>query len=124
PSRPSQPQFCHDLDEVERRELKLFAERRKRENLGQGSVRALPPSSAGAVCQQCGGPIPGGSLAVFAARAGLGLCWHPRCFQCQQCRQPLVDLLYFSAGRGPARLLCGRHHGDSERQRCPGCDEV
>ncbi|NXF00352.1 PRIC2 protein, partial [Menura novaehollandiae] len=118
----SQPQFCHDLDEAERRELKLFAQRRKRENLGQGSVRPLPLTSAGAVCQQCGGPVRGGQLAVFAARAGLGACWHPQCFQCSQCRQPLVDLVYFCPGGG--RLLCGRHHGDSVRHRCPACDEV
>ncbi|XP_014117348.1 PREDICTED: prickle-like protein 3 isoform X3 [Pseudopodoces humilis] len=121
---PDQPQFCHDLDEVERRELKLFAQRRKRENLGQGSVRPLPLTSAGAVCQQCGGPVRGGALAVFAARAGLGLCWHPQCFQCHQCQQPLVDLVYFCPGGAGGRLLCGRHHGDSLRHRCPGCDEL
>ncbi|XP_064593818.1 prickle planar cell polarity protein 3 isoform X2 [Zonotrichia leucophrys gambelii] len=124
PPHDLEPQFCHDLDEAERRELKLFAQRRKRENLGQGSVRALPLTSEGAVCQQCGAAVRGGSLAVFAARAGLGLCWHPRCFRCQQCQQPLVDLIYFCPGdSGGARLLCGRHHGDSVRHRCPGCDE-
>ncbi|NXY62260.1 PRIC2 protein, partial [Callaeas wilsoni] len=124
PIGASQPQFCHDLDETERRELKLFAQRRKRENLGQGSIRPLPLTSAGAVCQQCGGPVRGGALAVFAARAGLGLCWHPPCFQCHQCQQPLVDLIYFCPGGAGGRLLCGRHHGDTVRARCPGCDEV
>ncbi|NWX35122.1 PRIC2 protein, partial [Notiomystis cincta] len=117
-SHGSQPQFCHDLDEAERRELKLFAQRRKRENLGQGSVRPLPLTSAGAVCQQCGGPVRGGALAVFAGRAGLGLCWHPQCFQCHQCHQPLVDLVYFCPGGAGGRLLCGRHHGDTLRHRC------
>ncbi|KAM3656139.1 prickle planar cell polarity protein 3, partial [Ammospiza maritima maritima] len=73
----------------------------------------------------CGAAVRGGALAVFAARAGLGLCWHPRCFRCQQCQQPLVDLIYFCPGdSGGARLLCGRHHGDSVRHRCPGCDEL
>ncbi|XP_063039390.1 LOW QUALITY PROTEIN: prickle planar cell polarity protein 3-like [Melospiza melodia melodia] len=125
PPHDLEPQFCHDLDEAERRELKLFAQRRKRENLGQGSVRPLPLTSEGAVCQQCGAAVRGGALAVFAARAGLGLCWHPRCFRCQQCQQPLVDLIYFCPGdSGGARLLCGRHHGDSVRHRCPGCDEL
>ncbi|NWQ72592.1 PRIC2 protein, partial [Neopipo cinnamomea] len=119
-----QPQFCHDLAESERRELKLFAQRRKRENLGQGSVRPLPLPGPGAVCQQCGGRVPGGSLAVFAARAGLGLCWHPRCFRCGRCRQILVDLLYFCPSGGGGALLCGRDHGETLRDRCPGCDEV
>ncbi|XP_068034632.1 prickle planar cell polarity protein 3-like [Anomalospiza imberbis] len=124
PPHDLEPEFCHDLDEVERREMKLFAQRRKRENLGQGSVRPLPLTSVGAVCQQCGGAVQGGTLAVFAARAGLGLCWHPRCFRCQRCQQPLVDLVYFCPGGAGGRLLCGRDHGDSVRHRCPACDEL
>ncbi|XP_050187125.1 prickle-like protein 2, partial [Myiozetetes cayanensis] len=95
PPHDLEPQFCHDLSESERRELKLFAQRRKRENLGQGSVRPLPLTSPGTVCQQC--------------------C---------HCHQPLVDLVYFCPGGRGGRLLCGRHHGETLRDRCPGCDEL
>ncbi|CAN8178681.1 unnamed protein product, partial [Coccothraustes coccothraustes] len=95
PPHDLEPQFCHALDEVERRELKLFAQRRKRENLGQGSVRALPPSSEGAVCQQgCRTPHVTPSVPSLSPQCpqcppsvpSVPQCPHcPQCPQCPQC---------------------------------------
>lgn len=47
-----QPQYCNSLDEEEKKELRLFSQKRKRENLGRGSVRIFPVTMMGAVCQQ------------------------------------------------------------------------
>lgn len=70
---------------------------------------------------QCGKQIGGGDIAVFASRAGLGVCWHPQCFVCSTCRELLVDLIYFyHAGK----VYCGRHHAERLRPRCQACDEV
>lgn len=47
-----QPQYCNSLDEQEKKELRLFSQQRKRENLGRGIVRLFPVTMTGAICQQ------------------------------------------------------------------------
>lgn len=47
-----QPQYCNSLDEEEKKELRLFSQQRKRENLGRGIVRLFPVTMTGAICQQ------------------------------------------------------------------------
>lgn len=48
----AQPQYCNSLDEEEKKELRLFSQQRKRENLGRGIVRLFPVTMTGAICQQ------------------------------------------------------------------------
>ncbi|KPP68215.1 hypothetical protein Z043_113126, partial [Scleropages formosus] len=114
-------EYCNSLDEDEKRELRLFSQQRKRENLGRGVVRLFPVTMTGAICQQCGRQIRGGDMAVFASRAGLGACWHPQCFQCAQCHELLVDLIYFYQD---GKIYCGRHHAERIKPRCQACDEI
>ncbi|XP_031800165.1 prickle planar cell polarity protein 3 isoform X2 [Sarcophilus harrisii] len=121
PPHDSEAQYCAALEEEEEKELKLFSQKRRRENLGRGAVRAFPVSITGAICEQCGKQIGGGDLAVFASRAGHGTCWHPQCFLCATCGELLVDLIYFyQAGK----IYCGRHHAECLRPRCQACDEI
>lgn len=70
---------------------------------------------------QCGGQINGGDIAVFASRAGHGVCWHPPCFICTVCSELLVDLIYFYQD---GKIYCGRHHAECLKPRCAACDEV
>lgn len=60
-------------------------------------------------------------MAVFASRAGPGLCWHPTCFACSTCNELLVDLIYF---HHEGKVHCGRHHAELLKPRCSACDEV
>ena len=60
-------------------------------------------------------------MAVFAARAGSDICWHPQCFVCKTCDELLVDLVYFFKDND---IFCGRHYADFFRPRCRACDEV
>ncbi|XP_068964324.1 prickle planar cell polarity protein 3 isoform X2 [Petaurus breviceps papuanus] len=121
PPHDSEAQYCAALEEEEEKELRLFSQKRRRENLGRGAVRAFPVSITGAICEQCGKQIGGGDLAVFASRAGHGTCWHPQCFLCATCGELLVDLIYFyQAGK----IYCGRHHAERLRPRCQACDEI
>ncbi|MBN3300099.1 PRIC3 protein, partial [Amia calva] len=121
PAHDSEPQYCNSLDEDERRELRMFSQQRKRENLGRGTVRLFPVTMTGAICEQCGKQIRGGDIAVFATRAGHGACWHPQCFQCATCSELLVDLIYFYQD---GKIYCGRHHAESIKPRCQACDEI
>ncbi|XP_075898176.1 prickle planar cell polarity protein 3 isoform X2 [Nelusetta ayraudi] len=121
PAHDSEPQYCNSLDEQEKKELRLFSQQRKRENLGRGVVRLFPVTMTGAICQQCGRQICGGDIAVFASRAGHGSCWHPQCFQCVSCRELLVDLIYFYQD---GQIYCGRHHAERLKPRCQACDEI
>lgn len=70
---------------------------------------------------QCREGINGGEMAVFASRAGPGLCWHPSCFSCSTCNELLVDLIYFYH---EGKIHCGRHHAELLKPRCSACDEV
>lgn len=70
---------------------------------------------------QCDESINGGEMAVFASRAGPGLCWHPSCFACSTCSELLVDLIYFYHD---GKIHCGRHHAELLKPRCSACDEV
>ncbi|XP_017551943.1 prickle planar cell polarity protein 3 isoform X1 [Pygocentrus nattereri] len=121
PAHDSEPQYCNSLDDEEKKELRLFSQQRKRENLGRGIVRLFPVTMTGAICQQCGRQICGGDIAVFASRAGHGSCWHPQCFQCATCSELLVDLIYFYQ---EGHIYCGRHHAERIKPRCQACDEI
>ncbi|KAL1020981.1 hypothetical protein UPYG_G00007180 [Umbra pygmaea] len=121
PAHDSEPQYCNHLDEEEKKELRLFSQQRKRENLGRGMVRLFPVTMTGAICQQCGRQICGGDIAVFASRAGHGSCWHPQCFECASCGELLVDLIYFYQ---EGQIYCGRHHAERIKPRCQACDEI
>ncbi|KAL2103737.1 hypothetical protein ACEWY4_000605 [Coilia grayii] len=121
PAHDSEPQYCNSLAEDEKRELRVFSQQRKRENLGRGNVRLFPVTMTGAICQQCGRQIRGGDIAVFASRAGHGTCWHPQCFQCATCSELLVDLIYFYQD---GKIYCGRHHAERLKPRCQACDEI
>ncbi|XP_040009914.1 prickle planar cell polarity protein 3 isoform X2 [Xiphias gladius] len=121
PAHDSESQYCNSLDDEEKKELRLFSQQRKRENLGRGVVRLFPVTMMGAICQQCGRQICGGDIAVFASRAGQGSCWHPQCFQCASCSELLVDLIYFYQD---GQIYCGRHHAERLKPRCQACDEI
>ncbi|XP_061075698.1 prickle-like protein 2b isoform X2 [Conger conger] len=121
PPHDNEVRYCNSLDDEEKRELKLFSGQRKRENLGRGNVRPFPVTMTGAICEQCGGQINGGDIAVFASRAGHGVCWHPHCFVCSMCDELLVDLIYFYQD---GKIYCGRHHAERLKPRCSACDEI
>lgn len=55
---PRQVRYCNSLDDEEKRELKLFSNQRKRENLGRGNVRPFPVTMTGAICEQVAPPPP------------------------------------------------------------------
>ncbi|KAM9430077.1 prickle-like protein 2 isoform 1-T1 [Salvelinus alpinus] len=121
PPHDNEVRYCNALDDEEKRELKLFSNQRKRDNLGRGNVRPFPLSVSGAICEQCGGQINGGDMVVFASRAGHGLVWHPHCFVCSMCEELLVDLIYFHQ---EGKIYCGRHHSEILKPRCCACDEI
>lgn len=47
-----QVRYCNALDEEEKRELKLFSNQRKKDNLGRGNVRPFPLTITGAICDK------------------------------------------------------------------------
>lgn len=81
----------------------------------------FPPTPPLQVCELCKGVAPADSPVVYADRAGYAKQWHPACFVCAKCSEPLVDLIYFWKDGAP---WCGRHYCESVRPRCSGCDEV
>uniref|UniRef100_A0A3Q3DDP9 Prickle homolog 2b n=1 Tax=Hippocampus comes TaxID=109280 RepID=A0A3Q3DDP9_HIPCM len=127
PPHDTEVRYCNGLDDDEKRELKLFSHQRKRENLGRGDVRPFPVTVTGAVCEQCGGRIGGGDVAVFASRAGRASCWHPACFVCGVCGELLADLIYFYQEEvslaGADNGVLARHRRERARPRIILADE-
>lgn len=65
PPHDNEVRYCNSLDEEEKRELKLFSNQRKRENLGRGNVRPFPVTMTGAICEQVSlDPREGGGIAL------------------------------------------------------------
>ncbi|XP_077565437.1 prickle-like protein 1 isoform X2 [Stigmatopora nigra] len=121
PPHDNEVRYCQSLTEEENRELDMFGAQRKREALGRGTPKILPRALQHTRCQNCGGGINGGEMAIFASRAGPTPCWHPACFACATCRELLVDLIYFYHN---GKILCGRHHAETMKPRCSSCDEI
>ncbi|XP_030314569.1 LIM and cysteine-rich domains protein 1 [Calypte anna] len=144
------PSHCQGLAEGEVKLMEDFVKKYKAEALGVGEV-ALPgqggarkeegkaqdesitgsktPESNGALeptegiyrCEACKAAVPGDCPVVYADRAGYSRLWHPSCFVCCRCAQPLVDLIYFWKS---GAAWCGRHYCESLRPRCAACDEL
>ncbi|MFH4978099.1 hypothetical protein AB6A40_004808 [Gnathostoma spinigerum] len=73
------------------------------------------------LCHTCHRPVLIGDVAIVTSHGASDEIWHPNCFQCEQCKQRLVDLLYFHKD---GKYYCGRHFGDKMYPRCAGCDEL
>ncbi|KAE8612087.1 hypothetical protein XENTR_v10012715 [Xenopus tropicalis] len=138
------PDLCQGLSERERTAMEDFVKRYKEQALGVAEV-ALPCSAKQQTekngsksketngtakeafekteyfCEMCQQPLSRDAPAVYAERAGFDKQWHPACFMCCQCREPLVNLIYFWRNNS---LWCGRHYCESERPRCAGCDQM
>ncbi|XP_061678588.1 prickle-like protein 1a [Syngnathoides biaculeatus] len=121
PPHDNEIRYCQALTEEEKKELHMFSVQRKKEALGRGTPKLLPRSRLNAICEHCGESINGGEMAVFAARSGPGICWHPACFACSTCSELLVDLIYFYHN---GKIHCGRHHAELLKPRCSACDEI
>ncbi|XP_064332559.1 prickle-like protein 4 isoform X2 [Camelus dromedarius] len=121
PPQDSDERYCLALGEEELAELRLFCAQRRREALGQGVARLVPPKLEECICEKCREQLRPGEYGVFAARAGEQRCWHRACFACQACGQTLINLIYFYHD---GRLYCGRHHAELLRPRCPACDQL
>ncbi|MBW00823.1 Prickle-like protein 4, partial [Eschrichtius robustus] len=121
PPQDSDERYCLALGEEELAELRLFCAQRRREALGQGVARLVPPKLEECTCEKCREQLRPGEYGVFAARAGEQRCWHRACFACQACGQALINLIYFYHD---GRLYCGRHHAELLRPRCPACDQL
>lgn len=120
PAHDSEAQYCNKLSESEKRELKLFNSQRKREALARGIVKQV--TTEGLLCEECDEEVYHGDMAVFASRMkNSNALWHPGCFCCNDCKELLVDLVYFYKDE---QIYCGRHHAEKYRPRCCACDEL
>lgn len=118
PPHDNEVRYCNALHEEEKKELRLFSQRRKKEALGRGTLKQLQEAEP---CQNCPESLSAGDVGVYASRAGPAACWHPACFTCSVCKELLVDLIYFYR---EGKLYCGRHHAESLKPRCAACDEI
>ncbi|CAF1502059.1 unnamed protein product [Adineta steineri] len=121
PPHDSDPKYCRTLNEDEKNELRIFNEQQRHNALGRGSAMQLPLTQSPLPCRGCQKLIDSGSLCVFAERAGRSGLWHPQCFNCTQCKEFLVNLIYYYKD---GQLYCGRHHAELYKPRCTACDEI
>ncbi|XP_074064314.1 prickle planar cell polarity protein 3 isoform X2 [Macrotis lagotis] len=135
PPHDSEAQYCAALEEEEEKELRLFSQKRRRENLGRGTVRAFPVSITGAICEQAGKIYCGRHHAerlrprcqacdeiIFAAECteAEGQHWHIQHFCCFECEGPLGGQRYVMRGSRPH---CGTCYEARHTQYCDSCGE-
>ncbi|KAM6458100.1 prickle-like protein 4 isoform 2-T2 [Liasis olivaceus] len=121
PPQDCDERYCPSIGEEERKQLRTFAAWRRQESLGQGVLCHLPLTAHEYLCRNCGKTIIRGDRSVFASKLGDQCWWHPTCFVCHICRQPLIDLIYFHRDE---KIFCGRHHAEFFRPRCASCDQL
>jgi len=121
PPHDSDPKYCRSLSEDEKNELRIFNEQQRYNALGRGVAKQLPLTQSPIPCRCCKKSIESGSICVYAERAGRHGFYHPQCFTCVQCKEFLVNLIYFHKDD---RLYCGRHHAELYKPRCTACDEI
>ncbi|KAJ6659818.1 hypothetical protein lerEdw1_018273 [Lerista edwardsae] len=121
PPQDCDERYCPSIGEDERKQLRKFALRRQQESLGQGVTCLVPSAPYRCICKRCGKRMSGGEQGVFAPKLGDQCYWHPACFVCYTCHQPLVDLIYFHRD---GKIYCGRHHAEFFRPRCASCDQL
>uniref|UniRef100_A0A8C7AWH5 Prickle planar cell polarity protein 2 n=1 Tax=Neovison vison TaxID=452646 RepID=A0A8C7AWH5_NEOVI len=98
PPHDNEVRYCNSLDEEEKRELKLFSNQRKRENLGRGNVRPFPVTMTGAICEQI----------IFADECteAEGRHWHMKHFCCFECETVLGGQRYIMKEGRPYCCHC------------------
>ncbi|XP_030077359.1 prickle-like protein 4 isoform X1 [Microcaecilia unicolor] len=122
PPQDSDDRYCHwFLGEKERGELQRFSAWRRLNALGQAVLQPTVSLSAECCSPQCGRQMNRGEMAVWASKLGDHCCWHPSCFTCVTCSQPLLHLIYFHQD---GDVYCGRHHAELFRPRCASCDQL
>lgn len=73
-------------------------------------------------CHECLEIFDEGGIAINISRTEAQ--WHPQCFKCHTCRQPLEDLLYFFDKKSQ-NVYCGRDYAKIKGiPRCGACDEL
>ncbi|XP_067408257.1 prickle planar cell polarity protein 3 isoform X2 [Emydura macquarii macquarii] len=135
PPHDSEAQYCSPLEEEEKKELKLFSQQRKRENLGRGTVRLFPVTITGAICEQEGKIFCGRHHAerlkprcqacdeiIFADECteAEGRHWHMRHFCCFECEEALGGRRYVMR---QSRPYCCRCYQALYAEYCDACGE-
>jgi len=81
-----------------------------------------PTIPSGQKCDNCKNVLKTGEVAITAERAGPVKIWHPRCFKCHECKELLVDLLYYYKS---GKIYCARDYAKlTNIPRCAACDEL
>ncbi|XP_074189022.1 prickle-like protein 4 isoform X2 [Rhinolophus sinicus] len=98
PPQDIDERYCLALGEEELVELRLFCAQRRREALGQGAVRLVPPRPEECTCEKL----------IFSPRCteAEGQRWHENHFCCQDCAGPLGGGRYALPGGGPCCPTC------------------
>ncbi|CAF1314709.1 unnamed protein product [Rotaria sordida] len=121
PPQDSDVKYCRSLNEDEKNELRTFNEQQRHNAFGRGIAKQLPLTQSPLPCRGCQKLIDSGSICIYVERAGRNGLWHPQCFNCIQCKEFLVNLIYFHKD---GLLYCGRHHAELYKPRCTACDEI
>ncbi|CAF0811134.1 unnamed protein product [Adineta steineri] len=106
----------HEMNEVKR-----FI-KQQNNAFGYGSITKVSHSQSPTPCRGCQQLIDLGSPCIYIKRSDdYTNLWHPQCFRCTQCKQFLVDLMYFY---NDDQIYCERHHADLYKPRYTNCDQI
>ena len=123
PSQDLSLKHCHHINGKDQSYFQSFVVARNDIALDVGHALVIPPDleDVPSPCRKCKEPLKGADLAVVAPRVALKDFWHPGCFTCTTCEEPLVDLVYCVFDD---RIYCERHYAENLKPRCGACDEL
>ena len=108
-----------NLSENEFEQVRAFIQLRK-ERISRATIRANFTELAWN-CSGCTKPLKIGDAAIMLDESARSIFFHAHCFICSDCKELLVDLIYFYSN---GKLYCGRHHAETIKPRCAACDEL
>ncbi|KAL5493716.1 hypothetical protein EMCRGX_G014935 [Ephydatia muelleri] len=114
--------YCGSIKTAEESKMaEIFLNDRKTRR-GKGEKRQFEALIDQWICTQCQVLMEPNCFAVFVEHAK-GKVWHPECFVCAQCKEQLLDHIYFWNDQ-EQKVYCGRHDAEKRRPRCTECDEL
>ncbi|GFQ92758.1 protein espinas [Trichonephila clavata] len=111
---------CRFVDSESYQEFEAYMEDMKNKIIHFGFVKVWEKGMP-LQCPTCLILLESGELVVSPALVS-AMVYHPACFVCTKCKDPLVDLIHCFEVDG--KIYCIRHYSETQKKRCYACDEL
>ena len=123
PPHDNDASYCNQLSSCERKELKQFSSRRRREALGRGRVVSVKPEMNGVTCFRCRQKVDCDALVVLADRLPASV-WHVACFRLMMMMMMIITKKYETSIKKIISQKKNKIIKTLNAPRCMACDHL